>query len=127
MSDRSVDFLKGLVIGGLIGAVLGVLYAPKSGKETREDIARKTEELLVKAREEYEQTLEKSKRAYEVAVKRLKEVEISAKEKVEEVESKVEALTERGKETLLDGKGRLKRAIDAGVEAFKEEKEKTSA
>lgn len=127
MSDRGVDFVKGLVIGGLFGAVLGILYAPKSGKETREDIARKTEALLVKAHEEYDQALEKSKRAYEAAVKRLKEMEVSAKEKVEEVEIKVEALTERGKETLLDGKGRLKRAIDAGVEAFKEEKEKTSA
>ena len=127
MSDRGVDFVKGLVIGGLFGAVLGILYAPKSGKETREDIARKTEDLLVKARDEYDQALEKSKRAYEAAVKRLKEVEVSVKEKAEEVESKVEALTERGKETLLDGKGRLKRALDAGVEAFKEEKEKTSA
>jgi gas vesicle protein len=127
MSDRSVDFVKGLFIGGLIGAVLGILYAPKSGKETREDIARKTEDMMARAREEYDLALEKSKKAYETAVKRLKEVEISAKEKVEEVESKVEALTERGKETLLDGKGRLKRAIDAGVEAFKEEKEKTSA
>jgi gas vesicle protein len=127
MSDRSVDFVKGLFIGGLIGAVLGILYAPKSGKETREDIARKTEDLMARAREEYELALEKSKKAYEAAVKRLKEAEISAKEKVEEVESKVEELTERGKETLLEGKGRLKRAIDAGVEAFKEEKDKTHA
>jgi len=127
MSDRGVDFVKGLVIGGLIGAVLGVLYAPKSGKETREDIARKTEDLMARAREEYDLALEKSKRAYDAAVKRLKDAENSAKEKVEEVESKVEELAERGKETLLDGKGRLKRAIDAGVEAFKEEKEKTSA
>jgi gas vesicle protein len=116
MSDRSVDFVKGLFIGGLIGAVLGILYAPKSGKETREDIARKTEDLMARAREEYELALEKSKKAYEAAVKRLKEAE-----------SKVEELAERGKETLLEGKGRLKRAIDAGVEAFKEEKDKTHA
>ena len=127
MSDRSGDFVKGLFIGGLIGAVLGILYAPKSGKETREDIARKTEDLMARAREEYELALEKSKKAYDAAVKRLKEAEISAKEKVEEVESKVEELTERGKEALLDGKGRLKRAIDAGVEDFKEEKDKTHA
>jgi gas vesicle protein len=127
MSDRGIDFLKGLFIGGLIGAALGILYAPKSGKETRDDIARKAEELRVKAREEYELALEKSKKVYEAAVKRLKEAEISAREKVEEVESKVEELTERGKETLVEGKGRLKRAIDAGVEAFKEEKEKASA
>ena len=126
MSKRA-DFIEGLIIGGLIGAVIGILYAPKSGKETREDIARKTEELMARAREEYELALEKSKKAYEAAVKRLKEAEATAKEKVEEVESRVEALTERGKETLLDGKGRLKRAIDAGVEAFKEEKDKTHA
>jgi gas vesicle protein len=127
MSERNVDFVKGLFIGGLIGAVLGILYAPKSGKETREDIARKTEDLMAKAREEYDLALEKSKKAYEAALKRLKEAEISAKKKVEEVESKVEALTESGKETFIDGKGRLKRAIDAGVEAFKEEKDKMSA
>lgn len=127
MSDRSIDFLKGLFIGGLIGAALGILYAPKSGRETREDIAKKAEELRVKAKEEYELALDKSRKAYEAAVKRLREAEVTAKEKVEEVESRVEALTERGRETLLESKGRLKRAIDAGVEAFKEEKEKTSA
>lgn len=127
MSERHFDFVKGLFIGGLIGAVLGILYAPKSGRETREDIARKAEELRIKAREEYELAVEKSKKAYEAAVKRLKEAETAAKEKVEEVESKVEALTERGRETLLDSKSRLKRAIDAGMEAYKEEKDKTSA
>jgi len=53
MSDnRSSDFIKGLFIGGLMGAVLGILYAPKSGKETREDIARKADELITKAKEE---------------------------------------------------------------------------
>ena len=121
MSDnRGSDFIKGLFIGGLMGAVLGILYAPKSGKETREDIARKADELITKAKEEYEQTLEKSKRAYESAVQRLKEMEMT------EVESRVEELKERGKETFQDGKSRLKRAIDAGVEAFKEEKEKNA-
>ena len=65
MSERNGDLLKGLIIGGLIGAVLGILYAPKSGKETREDIARKTEDLLDKAKEEYEKAVEKSKLAYE--------------------------------------------------------------
>ena len=35
-------------------------------------------------------------------------------------------IKERGKETLEDGKSRLKRAIDAGVDAFKEEKEKNA-
>ena len=45
MCKRS-DFIGGLIIGGLVGAVIGILYAPKSGKETREEIGRKTDELL---------------------------------------------------------------------------------
>jgi gas vesicle protein len=122
MSENNGDLLKGLIIGGLIGAVLGILYAPKSGKETREDIARKTEDLLEKAKEEYEKGVAKSKLAYESAMKRLQDLEVSAKEKVEEVESKVTDLAQQGADIVQDNKNRLKKAIDAGVEAYREEK-----
>jgi gas vesicle protein len=122
MSSKADDFIKGLLIGGLMGAVIGILYAPKSGRETREEIGRKAEDLMVKAKEEYEAALEKSKKAYDAAVQHLKQMESSAKEKVEEMEEKVGELAERGKDTLQDTKSRLKKAIDAGVDAFKEEK-----
>jgi gas vesicle protein len=127
MSERNGDLLKGLIIGGLIGAVLGMLYAPKSGKETREDIANKADELLAKAREEYEKAVEKSKAAYEAAVQRLKEVEVSAKERVEEIEGKVSEFAQQSAETIAENKNRLKKAIDAGVETYREEKNKKPA
>lgn len=122
MSDRVGDFLKGLLIGGLAGAVIGILYAPKSGKETREEIGKKAEELLAKAKEEYEQALEKSRKTYETAVSRLKKIEEAAREKVGDLESRAGEMVEKGKVSLEDNKSRLKKAIDAGVEAFKEEK-----
>jgi gas vesicle protein len=122
MSERNGDLLKGLIIGGLVGAVLGILYAPKSGKETREDIARKTEDLLERAKEEYEKGVEKSKLAYESAIKRLQDLELSAKEKVEEAENKVSEFAQQSAETIQDNKNRLKKALDAGVEAYREEK-----
>ena len=121
MSEKSSDLLKGLFIGGLVGVVLGVLYAPKSGKETREDIARTTEDLLSRGKEEYEKAVEKSKTAYEAAVKHLKGLEISAKEKAEEVEGKINEFAHKGANALSDSKNRLKKAIDAGVEAYREE------
>jgi gas vesicle protein len=124
MSEKNSDLLKGLFIGGLIGVVLGILYAPKSGKETREDIANKADELLGKAKEEYEKAVEKSKTAYETAVKHLKDLEISAKEKVEEVGDKVSDIANMGAETISGNKNRLKKAIDAGVEAYREENNK---
>jgi len=122
MSEKCGDFVKGLLIGGAAGLILGILYAPKSGKETREDIGRKTEALLAKAKEDYEKALEKSKKTYESAIERLRKIESAAKEKIEQGKEDVSGIVEQGKEMLDEGKGRLKRAIDAGVEAFKEEK-----
>src|SRR5664280_2743301 len=110
MSERNGDLLKGLLIGGLIGVVAGILYAPKSGKETRED-------LLSRAKDEYEKAVEKSKAAYEAAVKRLKNLELSTKEKVNEIEGKVSEFAQNSAETIHDNKNRLKNAIDAGVDA----------
>jgi len=124
MSEKSNDLLKGLFIGGFIGVVLGILYAPKSGKETREDIARTTEDLLSKGKEEYEKAVARSKSAYEEAVKRLKGLEISAKEKIEEIQSKASEATHKGADAIADSKNRFKKAIDAGVEAYREENNK---
>jgi gas vesicle protein len=42
-SSRS--FITGLLAGAAIGGVLALLYAPKSGKETREQIKKKFEDL----------------------------------------------------------------------------------
>jgi len=124
MAQRDWDLMKGLVAGGLIGAAIGILFAPKSGKETRQELADKTDELLAKAKEEYEKAAEKSKAAYEAAVKRLKVAEGTAREKVEDIEGKVSELVQQSAETLADNKSRLKKALDAGVEAYREEKNK---
>lgn len=85
------DCVKGFIIGGLIGVALGILYAPKSGKETREEIRRSSEELLDKAKEQFE-----------------------------ELSQKVEKLAGREKELLAEKKEKVKKALDAGVEAFKQ-------
>lgn len=81
MSDKTEDFLKGLVIGGMIGAVVGILCAPKSGNETREDIIKKADELMVKTKAEYESAMEKGKKAFDTAAQLLKHPESSHKEK----------------------------------------------
>jgi gas vesicle protein len=121
MSENNRDLLVGLFIGGLIGTALGILYAPKSGKEMREDISHKADELLGKAKEEYEKAVEKSKTAYETTAKHLKGLEISAKEKIEEIESEVSEFANQGAEAIAGSKNRLRKAVDAGVEAYREE------
>ena len=68
MSEGNNNLLKGLLAGGLIGMAMGILFAPKSGKETREDITRKADELLVKAKEEYGKAFEKGKTACDTSI-----------------------------------------------------------
>jgi len=39
------SFITGLLAGAAIGGILALLYAPKSGKETREQLRQKLEDL----------------------------------------------------------------------------------
>jgi gas vesicle protein len=39
------SFITGLLAGAAIGGIIALLYAPKSGKETREELKHKLEDL----------------------------------------------------------------------------------
>lgn len=80
--NRSCYWLQGLFIGGLIGAVVGLLYAPRSGKENRREIGDKATDLAARAKEEYEATLEKSKSRYESLLRQAKKAEAEVKDNV---------------------------------------------
>lgn len=43
--EKTANFLKGLLLGAVAGGVAGVLLAPKSGKETRDDIMKLAEKV----------------------------------------------------------------------------------
>ena len=51
--DKTFSFLKGILVGAIAGAVTGVLLAPKSGVETREDLKKLAVDLGDKANELY--------------------------------------------------------------------------
>lgn len=44
------SFLLGFLAGGAIGAIVALLYAPKSGKEMREDLREKKPRIYCKKR-----------------------------------------------------------------------------
>lgn len=124
MNENNGDLLKGVFIGGLIGVALGILFAPKSGKETREELARKADDLLIKTKEEYEKAVEKSKAAYEASLQHLKQYEELAREKASIAEGKISEMAQKGAEVAANQKNRLKKAFDAGLEAYRDESTK---
>jgi gas vesicle protein len=43
--DGSSHFLEGLVLGGLVGAALGIFFAPHTGDKTRKTLKKKLKEM----------------------------------------------------------------------------------
>ena len=56
-------FFMGLLIGGALGALAAIFFAPKAGKELRSDIKEKESEALKDAKEIYAMPVQKQKRS----------------------------------------------------------------
>lgn len=93
--DNGGSKLAFFLAGMGVGAVLALLYAPRSGKETREYLSQKAGEgkdfITAKSREFREQAGD---------------------------------LVEKGKDLVSDGRERVSAAYEAGRQAWKEEKGK---
>jgi gas vesicle protein len=107
-------FLAGLGVGALIG----VLYAPKSGRETREDLAQGAREgseyLRARGRQAADQVgqiVDKGKEQVNQYVGRGREV-------VDRGRAQWEDFVERGKNIVQDQTTRVGAAVDAGREAY---------
>jgi gas vesicle protein len=114
--DSSVSTkLTYLIIGGGIGAVIALLFAPKSGKELREDIADVSKKGLEKGKEAAAQLQERAGEYYETGREKAGELYQTAQEKAAEYSDKAKAAAARTANPFSA-------AIDAGKEAYTQEK-----
>lgn len=107
-----------LLIGGGIGAVLALLFAPKSGQELRGDIADATRKGIDRSRDAAQQLGDRAGEYYEATRGRATELYSTASEKVGEVARTAREAAARQTSTVTA-------AIDAGKKAYQEEKRKT--
>jgi gas vesicle protein len=107
-----------LLIGGGIGAILALLFAPKSGHELRGDIADATRKGIDRSREAAQQLGDRAGEYYEATRGRAAEIYSQAAEKVGEV-------AQSARDAASRQSGTLTAAIDAGKKAYQEEKRKT--
>lgn len=109
-----------LLIGGGIGAVVALLFAPKSGIELREDIADATRKGLEKSKETAAQLQEKAGEYYEVGRERASEFYNTAQEKAGEFSEKARSAAARSANPFTA-------AVEAGKEAYVAEKRRNES
>ncbi len=100
--ESSSNNLLYFLVGGLAGAAVALLYAPRSGRETRELIGEKIREGTERGRELKDELISRSREIFDDAGE----------------------YVERGKESLERRRERLAAAIEAGRQAYRDEKEK---
>ena len=107
-----------LLIGGGIGAVLALLFAPKSGQELRGDIADATRKGIDRSREAAQHLSDRAGEYYEATRDRAGELYTQAAGRVSDV-------AQTAREAAMRQGGTISAAIDAGKKAYQEEKRKT--
>lgn len=116
--DNISTRLTYLLIGGGIGAILALLFAPKSGHELRGDIADATRKGIDRSREAAQQLGDRAGEYYEATRGRAAELYSQAAEKVGEV-------AQTARDAAQRQTGTVAAALDAGKRAYQEEKRKT--
>ena len=140
--SSAAEKLTFLLIGAGIGATLALLFAPKSGRELREDIADYTKRGMdaagegarvigERATELYGTTASRAADAYGTAANKVSDAYGTAAGKVSEAygaaRDRVAAGAEGVSEAAVRQKEQIAAAIEAGKQAYREEKRKAGA
>jgi gas vesicle protein len=106
MSNEDRSGASGVVlsflVGALSGAALAILFAPRSGRETRELLGEKLRETGERGRQAGERAIERGREVADDAARYL----------------------DRQREALEKRRDRLASAVEAGRQAYRDEKEK---
>jgi gas vesicle protein len=102
-TNNPLRLLLGLLIGGLAGVVTMLLFAPQSGKETRDQI----EEKAIELRDETTKNVKKA----------LTKVRSKADKLTADVQDKAGELKQLGQDKLVEQLDRVSAALDTGKTA----------
>ncbi|MDZ4168459.1 MAG: YtxH domain-containing protein [Coriobacteriia bacterium] len=120
---RGGSVFGAFLLGGLVGAVLGLLFAPRSGKETREIITARAEEYWGEGLEMYESGREKVTEAYSSGKEKVVESSEQLRGKIDEargrLQEQVAKSAEIGRDKVAGAVPVVKDAVDKAADATK--------
>jgi gas vesicle protein len=108
-------FLAGLGIGALIG----VLYAPKAGKETREDLANSAREGGEYLRQRSRDAADQINQIVDRSKVQVTEYVDRGKEYIDRSRAQWDDFVAQGRQFVTDQTEKVSAAVDAGKEAYR--------
>jgi gas vesicle protein len=141
--ETGSKFFKGFILGGLVGAAIALAFAPKTGRELREEMKKRSaglldDETLNDVRAKAEKVLadgrKKAEELIQEAESRLEQAKAKASDLLKrtgkEVAESIEDTLEEASETVSDAKikvtskrKKVQDAIKAGIDAFDKTRE----
>jgi len=128
IDSYSKGFIIGAVVGGAIGAITALLFAPKSGEELRRDITEKSSELYHKAGNLAQDASYELSNVINTGKRKAEDIIYSAREQADALIANAEQTIKDArtkitttKNTVTDGMSNLKAATSAGIDTFKDE------
>ena len=117
--DNRAQGLAWFLAGIGIGALVGILYAPKSGRETREDIAQGAREGTEYLRTKSKQAARQVGTLVDKSKERVADYVEQGRDVVDRGRAQWEEFVERGKSLVNEQSSRVSAAVEAGRQAYK--------
>jgi gas vesicle protein len=117
-NDESVSGLGWFLAGLGIGALVGVLYAPKAGKETREDLVASALDAKDRAAVLAQQAQDRAAVLAQQGKQQMNEYVDRGKEYYDKGRTQWAQYVEKGKGLVQEHQDKVSAAIDAGKQAY---------
>jgi gas vesicle protein len=111
MAKKSKTEFVAFLLGGMIGATIGLLYAPQSGEETRKILIDEGQEVVDKAKTSIQEAEDSAISAIQEAQTRLESLNQEAKERIEKLQDIAKNTLQEQKESLVKGYSNAKEVV----------------
>ncbi|MDE1549705.1 YtxH domain-containing protein [Jeotgalibaca caeni] len=112
MSKRDGGFVLGAIIGGAAAAITALLFAPKSGRELRKDIADEFDNLMDTAYDYRDIAMEKGNELVEVAKEATDDIKVSLKDTTHNLKSQLSESSSKITDDFKKAKEEVNRSVE---------------
>jgi gas vesicle protein len=120
MAEENKSYGLAWFVAGLgVGTLIGILYAPKSGRETREDLVTGAREGTEYLRNRTQQAAAEVSALVDRSKEQVSEYVERGRQAVDRGRAQWEEFVERGKNLVAEQAGRVGAAVDAGKQTYK--------